>query len=99
MAPLPRKKPVIKDAHHTRELLEALGFMEFAEYLRSPTRILWTNFFAGVFRGVGIVIGATVVVAVLIWLIGVFIDLPLVGQYFSDLKQILERYTEIQRST
>ncbi len=94
----PRKKnvSVVKDLSHVREIFETLGFNEFAEYLRKPWRIVWINFVAGISRGFGIVLGATVVLALFVWLLGLFIDFPLVGQYFSNLKQILEQASNIQ---
>ena len=38
---------------------------EFIRYSSSPWRIVWTNFVAGIFRGLGAVIGASVFIAFL----------------------------------
>lgn len=69
------------------------GFADFVRYIKSPWRIVWMNFISGVFKGVGIIVGATVVIALIIWLLGFFVDFPLIGDYISDLKTTLESYT------
>jgi len=76
----------------TRDLLlgDALG--EFIAYLRSPWRIFWTNFLAGVCRGLGILVGMTVVIAFLVWILTKLVDFPLIGQYFLEIKNLLESF-------
>lgn len=73
--------------------MESAGFSEFIQHLRSPWRIMWTSFLSGIFRGLGIIVGMTIVFALLIWLLGQFVDFPLIGQYFQDIKSLLEQFT------
>jgi phage shock protein PspC (stress-responsive transcriptional regulator) len=68
-------------------------FDEFVKYLSSPWRIIWINFVAGVFRGLGILIGMTVVLAVLLWVLTKMVDFPLIGEYFLNLKNLLESFS------
>ena len=53
-------------------------------YLKSPFRIMWINFIAGIFRGLGAVLGATVVLAGLVWLMTLIVSFPLIGHYMRD---------------
>lgn len=55
-----------------KALLEEL----FYDFHRSRTQVYKMNFFRGLFFGVGSVLGATVVVALLIWLLSSLVDLP-----------------------
>jgi len=54
------------------------------------------NFFAGIFRGLGILIGMTVVTAILIWAIANVVNFPLIGEslskwlHLSDILVLLE---------
>lgn len=73
-------------------VLKGTGLREFMLYLKSPWRIIWSNLLGGVFRGLGIIIGMTVVFAILIWLLGKFVNFPLIGEYFSHLKVLLENF-------
>ncbi len=68
------------------------GLRDFVRYLNSPWRIVVNNFFGGIFRGLGIIIGMTLVFAVLIWFLGKFVNFPLIGEYFLDLKMLLETF-------
>ena len=65
-------------------------------YLSSPGRIIWRNFVAGIFRGLGILLGMTVVVGILVWLFTKFIDIPLLGQYFQQLIDTLESISSLR---
>lgn len=70
-------------------------YEDFVNYLQTPKRLIVSNLLAGIFRGIGGVIGATVVVAILVYLLNIFVDFPLIGQYFQDIKNILDRATQI----
>jgi len=65
---------------------------DFIRYSSSPWRIVWTNFVAGIFRGLGALIGASLVIAFLIWLLALFADLPLIGEYARDVKKTISEY-------
>lgn len=84
------------DAQAIMAAFKELQVNEFVKYLRSPWCIMWHNFIAGVFRGLGLIVGLTVVFAVLIWLLAGLVDFPLIGQYFEELKVMLEQFSEIK---
>ncbi len=65
---------------------------EFIRYSSNPWRIVWTNFVAGVFRGLGAIIGASVFIATMIWLLTLFVDIPLIGEYASNAKSTVIGY-------
>lgn len=65
---------------------------EFIRYSSSPWRIVWTNFVAGVFRGLGAIIGASVFIAFIIWLLTLFVDVPLIGEYANQVKDKVTAY-------
>lgn len=91
----PRKQAEVDGAELARAFKE-LQINEFIKYLRSPWRIVWHNFLAGVFRGLGIIVGMTVVFGVVIWFLAGLVDFPLVGQYFGDLKIMLEQFSTLE---
>lgn len=60
------------------------GLNDFVRYLHSPWRIIWSNLLAGIFRGLGFIIGATVVLAITVYiLVQVLGSLPIVGEFFQ----------------
>ncbi|NVK32168.1 MAG: hypothetical protein HWE20_14265 [Gammaproteobacteria bacterium] len=63
-------------------------------YLLSPWTLIWRNFVAGVFRGLGAAVGATLVLSLLVWAIAKMASLPLVGEYLGGMKEQLTAYAE-----
>lgn len=77
MAKAPLKKAIQKTKTNAevgarRAVLEEL----FNDLNRSRTQIYWLNFFRGIFFGVGSVLGATVVIAILVSLLSLLADVP-----------------------
>ena len=76
----------------------AVGLEEFIEYIRSPWKMLWPNFIAGVARGFGALVGATIVIGLVGWSLTVIIDLPLIWQrlepYIHQIQTEFKKYTE-----
>ena len=85
-----------RDLARIVEVFNQIGFRDFVNYLSSPGRIIWRNLIAGIFRGLGILIGLTVVIGILVWLFTIFIDIPLLGQYFQQLIDVLEGLSSAQ---
>jgi len=60
--------------------------------------MMWPNFIAGVARGVGALIGAAIVIALIGWLLSSLIDLPLIGKklepYVQNVQSEITKYTE-----
>jgi len=79
-----------KDLSRIAALFKQIGFRDFVNYLSSPWRIMWINFWAGVFRGFGILIGMTLVIGILIWVMTQLVDFPLIGVYFQQIVNYLE---------
>ena len=73
---------------------EAAGVVDYLEYLQSGKRIMWLNFKAGVAKGLGLTVGMTVVLGVLVWVLTMLVDLPVVGEYFGEAEQFLTEYAD-----
>ncbi len=69
-----------------------LALKDFIRYSSNPWRIIWANFVAGVFRGLGAIIGASLFIAFLIWVLTLFVDAPLVGEYAKEVKDTVTGY-------
>lgn len=70
-----------------------LDVAEFHEYFRRPGRILFISFASGLFRGLGIAIGFTLLGALLVlvlrWLI--VLNLPGIGQFLAQLIRVINQ--------
>ena len=67
---------------------------EFIRYSSSPWRIVWTNFVAGIFRGLGTIIGASAFIALIAWVLTLFVDIPLIGEHAANIKTIVGGYID-----
>lgn len=76
------------------QTFEAGGVVDYLEYLKSGKRVFWVNFKAGVAKGLGVTVGMTVVLGLIVWILTLLIDLPFVGEYFADAKGYITEYAD-----
>lgn len=72
--------------------LENRNIEEILYILGSKKEIAKRNFIAGIFRGIGIGIGVTIVTAIIIYFLQrlVKLNLPIIGKYIYDIVEIVE---------
>jgi hypothetical protein len=69
-----------------RDYLEDL----FNDMYKNRLRIYQVNFVRGIFFGLGSVIGGTVVVALIVWILSFFVNLPGIGNSVQNAQQKIE---------
>ena len=57
----------------------------FNDFHRSRVQVYWMNFTRGIFFGFGTILGGTVLVAFVIWILGMFDTLPYIGEYIRNI--------------
>lgn len=72
--------------------LEDASVAEYVEFMRNPRRVIWSNFLAGVARGFGIAIGASVLTAIFLYALSVVISLniPIIGGIIARIVKIVK---------
>ena len=60
------------------------------DFNRSRAEIYKMNFVRGIFFGLGSVIGGTLIVALILWLLSFFIDIPGIGHSVQQLQQTIQ---------
>jgi hypothetical protein len=65
----------------------------FYDFHRSRAQVYKMNFIRGIFFGLGSVLGGTIVVAIIIWLLSLLVDWPGVGNFFQQVQDTLNRPT------
>jgi len=80
-----------QDYEKLGKAVEAALFKEYIQMLRSTRRQIWSSFVRGIFTGLGTVIGATLVVALLLWVVSLFVTVPFIGEFFRTLGNALKR--------
>lgn len=71
---------------------EESNLIELIHILGNKKEIIKRNFLAGIFRGVGIGIGVTLITAILIIILQkiVTLNIPVIGEYISDIVEIVQ---------
>ncbi len=66
---------------------------EWTYILGSKKEIIKRNLIAGIFRGVGIGIGVTIITAMLVIILQriVALNIPIIGEYIADIVEIVQR--------
>lgn len=74
--------------HH----LEAMKVAEYVDLLQRPARLIFINFIAGISRGLGIAIGATLVFALMLELLRriIMLHIPGIGEFIAEIVHIVE---------
>lgn len=62
----------------------------FYDFNRNRHQVYVMNFVRGIFFGFGSVLGATVVVALLAWILSLFVDLPGIGHSIQQVQHSIQ---------
>lgn len=72
--------------------LESLRIAQYIELLERPIRLIMVNFVAGLARGLGIAIGATLIFAIMIEFLRrlLLLHIPGIGNFIAEIIHIVE---------
>lgn len=72
--------------------LEKMHIAEYIELIQRPARLLFINFAAGLARGLGIAIGATLIFALMLELLRrvILLNIPGIGEFVAEIVRIVE---------
>lgn len=77
------KNDQAKDAQH--QLLEEL----FSDYYYHRRKIYKMNFIRGLFFGLGSALGGTLLIAIIVWVLALFVNIPYVGDPVREAQESL----------
>lgn len=86
-------KAAVKKVAETQQKGAQEALMEeiFHDMYHERKRIYKINFVRGIFFGFGSVIGGTIVIALVIWILSLFVNFPVVGDFFRDTRNTIEQ--------
>lgn len=56
-------------------------------------RIYKMNFVRGLFFGTGSAIGGTIIIALIVWMLSLFVNVPFIGETFQNAQESIEQTT------
>ncbi|AIQ37870.1 hypothetical protein R50345_26650 [Paenibacillus sp. FSL R5-0345] len=72
------------------ESLEKSEFKDILENYSDPKKRIITNLMAGISRGLGLSLGTFVVLGVLGYILSLFLDVPVIGEYLGEIKKYID---------
>ncbi len=86
-------KGINKKIDDINQKLEKSNILEWSYVMGSKKEIIKRNILAGIFRGVGIGIGVTLVSAVIIYVLRkiIMLNIPVIGDYIADIVSIVQK--------
>lgn len=85
----PNKELSLKDRQDVARALEIL----FATNFISRRKLYWENFVRGITFSIGTVLGATIGIALLLWILSLFKTVPLLGPVFRHAQDTIQNAT------
>lgn len=82
-------------SHEVRELrllLKRLRLQSSVEALLSSKKIIFRSLLSGIFSGLGAVLGATVVLALLLYILGKLQVVPVIGRFVYEIMRIVRQH-------
>ena len=84
-----KKSPKRVLIEHREDVAKALEILFAAGYV-DRKRLYFENFVRGIFFSLGTIIGATLAISLLIWLLSLIGHVPLVGPIVNETKQTIQ---------
>lgn len=87
------KEKVNKKIDDINKLLLNNNLLDISEIVGSRFELLKRNFISGIFKGMGIGIGVTIITSIIIVFLQkiVKLNIPIIGEYISDIVEIVEK--------
>ena len=89
-------KKVVKKIQKDNENGSRKAILEdlFYDFHKSRKEVYWMNFTRGIFFGVGSVIGGTIVIAIIVWLLSLLTDIPGgIGDFIQYIVDVVQSNT------
>lgn len=83
---MPKKPKSKEDYEHLGQVLEDIYLSGYTD----KRKLLKMSFLKGLATGFGGVIGATVMIALLLWILGRFQQIPLIGPFFDSAQDTIK---------
>jgi hypothetical protein len=86
-------RAITREIDRIAKIVERMNLGDYIGLLQRPGRLLWLNFLAGLARGLGTILGATVLVSIIVAIAHYFIasHLPGVGNFFQEVLRLLQQ--------
>ncbi|MBC5824268.1 MAG: hypothetical protein GIW99_03660 [Candidatus Eremiobacteraeota bacterium] len=78
-------RATLREIDRIAKIVERMNLGDYVGLLQRPARLLWINFLAGLARGLGTVLGATILFSLIVAVVGkiIALHLPVLSQFLD----------------
>ncbi len=89
----------ISQLQKVADRIDKMKLGDYVNYVNRPGHIIWVNLLGGIARGVGLTIGATLVIAVLFKILSILIsmNIPYLTEILQDIVQIVKTTPGVEK--
>ena len=85
------EKTLVDNLEKLNYVLTKNNILDFAELLGNKKQLIFRNLMTGIAKGIGLGIGFTILTAIIILQKIVTLNIPVIGDYISDIVAIVEK--------
>lgn len=82
---------LIREVRELREFLEGLRLQQYISTILSTRRLATIGFLVGILNGLGAAIGATIALALLIFILSKLEVVPHIGRFVSEVMRVVQQ--------
>jgi hypothetical protein len=84
-----KRKATAQDYEKLGKAVANVFKSDYFNVIETKKRFIYMTFLRGVLMGLGSAVGATLILAILLWVLSLFGELPWVGNFFESTKESL----------
>lgn len=73
------------------KMVDRLRSESYLQIIDNKRKFLWYNFLTGAAKGLGFVVGSTLLLALLLWVASQLLSVPVIGRWVADLINYIEQ--------
>lgn len=92
------EKLLLENIDKLNKSLQRNNFLDLVELLGDRKKLFIRNFSSGIFKGIGIGIGVTLITAILLILLQkiVALNIPVIGEFIADIVDIVQNNSSLK---
>jgi len=86
-----QEKKLAESVETLANLVDRLRKERYLQIIDDKKKFMWYSFLNGAARGLGFMIGSTIILALTIWLLYNLVGVPVLGEWVADLLNFIEK--------
>lgn len=85
------EQKLIESIEELAEMVKRLRSESYLQVIDNKRKFLWYNFLTGAAKGLGFVVGSTLLLALFLWVASQLLSVPVIGEWVADVINYVEK--------